>query len=341
MTLIEEKLFELLNNILKFQLCLLTKENSFDCFISSSSFDISLWFMIIIILYSFIWSIIGQNCSKVDQIWSITPWLYMWIFNLHYYTLYGIFHKRCLLVTLLSTLWGIRLTYNFWRRGGYGTFIVHEEDYRWPIIRSKMHPIIFFFFNLTFIATYQNILLWLIATPVYIISQYNSNTINIWDIILSITYLTLLLIETIADQQQYNFQEYKHSLTIEQRKNHKSEDIRNGFLRTGLFKYCRHPNYFAEQSIWVCVYLFSITSVNSFDLNNLYNWSIYGCILLILLFQGSTAFSESITAEKYPAYKLYQKEVSQTIPWFPKPSNKIKYTPPPTTTTTTPSKKLS
>lgn len=242
----------------------------------------------------------------------------MWIFNLHYYYIYSIFHKRTLLVTILSTIWGIRLTYNFWRRGGYGTFIKHEEDYRWPIIRSKMNPILFFFFNLTFIATYQNFLLWLIASPVYIISQYNSNTLNIWDLFLTILYLILLVIETIADQQQYNFQEYKHSLTIEERKNHKSADIRNGFLHTGLFRYCRHPNYFAEQSIWVCVYLFSLTSNNSFDFNHLYNWSIYGCILLILLFQGSTAFSESITAEKYPIYRIYQREVPQTIPWFPK-----------------------
>ena len=129
--------------------------------------------------------------------------------------------------------------------------------------------------------------------------------------------------ETLADQQQYNFQEYKHSLTAEERKTHTSPEIQNGFLTTGLFQLCRHPNYFAEQSLWICVYLFSITSNNSLDLNHLCNWTVSGPLLLILLFQGSTAFSESITAEKYPAYKLYQREVSQTIPWFPKKSTSI------------------
>ncbi|RYY84473.1 hypothetical protein EON63_09190 [archaeon] len=38
----------------------------------------------------------------------------------------------------------------------YGTFFHHEEDYRWPIIRAKMHPIIFWLvFNFSFIASYQ------------------------------------------------------------------------------------------------------------------------------------------------------------------------------------------
>lgn len=39
------------------------------------SFIVCLFF----IFYSFTWSIIGQNCSKVDQIWSITPVVYGWL----------------------------------------------------------------------------------------------------------------------------------------------------------------------------------------------------------------------------------------------------------------------
>jgi hypothetical protein len=37
----------------------------------------------------------------------------------------------------------------------YGNLIHHEEDYRWPILRAKMHPLVFQIFNLTFIACYQ------------------------------------------------------------------------------------------------------------------------------------------------------------------------------------------
>jgi steroid 5-alpha reductase family enzyme len=69
------------------------------------------------------------------------------------------------------------------------------------------------------------------------------------------------------------------------------------------------------------VYVFSICSGEV----ALINWTISGCLLLILLFQGSTAFSESITGYKCPAYVEYQQEVSQTIPWFPLKKKKRVY----------------
>jgi steroid 5-alpha reductase family enzyme len=298
----------------KIQQCIHTSENTFSgCMLLSDPLDISIWFLILVIMYSFVWSIIGNNCSKVDQIWSIVPWLYMWIFFLHYYYTHKIIHQKLFLVTILSTLWGIRLTFNFWRRGGYGNFITHEEDYRWPIVRSKINnSFVFFVFNFVFIASYQNILLWLISLPAYLLLKQDSKNISLIDLLITSLYVFFLCYETIADQQQYNFQQKKYSFSLAERKNHSDHSIRNGFLTSGLFQFSRHPNYFAEQSLWVCIYFFSISSGEE----ALINWTIIGCLLLILLFQGSTTFSESITAEKYPAYLTYQQEVSQTIPWF-------------------------
>jgi steroid 5-alpha reductase family enzyme len=82
---------------------------------------------------------------------------------------------------------------------------------------------------------------------------------------------------------------------------------------TGLWAYSRHPNFFGEQMVWVCFYLFSIAASG-----RIVNWSIVGCILLILLFQGSANFSEKISAEKYPEYKDYQRRVCKFLPWPPK-----------------------
>lgn len=70
---------------------------------------------------------INRNYSQVDRMWSILPNLY----NVHlavWARVAGMPYERITLVAAASTLWSIRLTFNYWRRGGYN---VGSEDYRW------------------------------------------------------------------------------------------------------------------------------------------------------------------------------------------------------------------
>jgi steroid 5-alpha reductase family enzyme len=73
----------------------------------------------------------------------------------------------------------------------------------------------------------------------------------------------------------------------------------------------RHPNYFAEQAIWVVFYLFSVAATGEW-----LNWTIVGAVLLVILFKGSSDFSEEISAKKYPKYADYQKRVGRFLPKF-------------------------
>jgi steroid 5-alpha reductase family enzyme len=66
-----------------------------------------------------------------------------------------------------------------------------------------------------------------------------------------------------------------------------------------------------EQMIWILFYIFSVIATGE-----IFNIAIGGCILLLLLFWGSSDFSESISSEKYPAYKEYQKRVGRFFPKF-------------------------
>lgn len=317
------------------------------CYFANDAMAVGVAILVVIITYSFVWSIVGNNASKVDQIWSITPVIFCWHFYVHStyqpQNMIPASNPRLLLLCLLVTCWGVRLTYNFWRRGGYGNFFSHEEDYRWPILRKQMSPVTFFFFNLTFIATYQNVLLFLLTVPAYVVMQSPvRNSLGIEDAVLAVAFVTLLLWETEADQQQWEFHKLKF-----QRKREASEnlpdslekifdkttcgmsnrslhrDLQDGFLQSGLFYYCRHPAYFAEQSLWVVVYLFSLPSITGIRhaFNNckpfFVNWSMIGCVLLIMLFQGSMAFSESITGGKYQGYKQYQARTSKCFPCEP------------------------
>ena len=76
------------------------------------------------------------------------------------------------------------------------------------------------------------------------------------------------------------------------------------YKRQGLWSISRHPNFASEQMIWVVFYLFSINATG-----DILNWSIIGCILLVILFRNSANFSESISKKKYPDYLNYQKNV--------------------------------
>jgi steroid 5-alpha reductase family enzyme len=87
------------------------------------------------------------------------------------------------------------------------------------------------------------------------------------------------------------------------------EDLDRGFLVTGLWSWCRHPNFAAEQAIWILIYQWGCWTTDT-----MYNWTIVGAMSYIFLFQGSTWFTESITASKYPEYKEYQQRVARFIP---------------------------
>ena len=262
----------------------------------------------IVIAYCFLVGEISRNNSQVDKLWSIIPIYYVW-----HMTVMGGFHPRMILMSVLVTIWGIRLTYNFARRGAYQwKFWAGEEDYRWEILRKRPgfnNRFIWMLFNLFFISAYQNALIFLFTLPI-LTSLYETapTDILISDWILAAVFIAFVVIEYIADQQQYDFQTEKHRRI---RSGEAVGEYAHGFVRTGLWSVVRHPNYAMEQGIWIVFYLFSIAATGSW-----LNWSMAGCLLLLILFKGSSDFSEEISAAKYPEYKEYQHKVPRFIPFL-------------------------
>lgn len=267
-----------------------------------------LWVLGAAILLTFIVGELTSNNSQVDKLWSILPIIYTWIV-----TYYGDFSTRLVVMSILVTIWGIRLSVNFGLKGAYQwKFWEGEEDYRWKYLRGQKEfqpKWKWSLFNFGFICGYQNILIFLFTMPIMIALQFNSEPFGTLDIIFSVLMFFFILYETIADIQQFRFQTAKYALL--NKGIPLDEKHSKGFLDRGLWKYSRHPNYFAEQSIWIMFYGFSIAASGQW-----LNWSITGCFLLIALFLGSSNFSESISSEKYPEYKNYQKKVSRFIPFL-------------------------
>ncbi len=259
-------------------------------------------------LLVFITSTITKNYSQVDKLWSILPVVYAWTV-----LIISGFNQRVLLMALLITLWGARLTYNFWRNGGYSWKIWEGyEDYRWEIIRKRKpfnNKIFFAFFNFFFISVYQNILILLFSLPVLVALGEGAKPLGIFDFLLFFLGLGLIVFEGIADNQIFYFRKAKKKFLA--RGDTLVGRFSAGFIQDGLWQYSRHPNHFAEQSFWVTIYLFSALVTPSFI-----NWSIAGCFLLIILFANSTELTEEIALEKYPNYQDYQKKVNKVIPSF-------------------------
>jgi steroid 5-alpha reductase family enzyme len=257
--------------------------------------------------YCFVLGETTGNVSQVDKLWSLLPIAYAWTITHH-----GDYSERLVLMAMLVTAWGLRLTYNFSRHGAYKLkFWTGTEDYRWEVLRKKPEfqpKWKWTLFNLFFISGYQNVLILLFTLPMIVAMQYSSTPLNFTDYAVAAVFLGFLVFETIADQQQWNFQTKKYAMINAGQK--PTGDYAKGFLDKGLWSLSRHPNYFAEQSIWITFYFFSVITSGQW-----LNWTVAGCLLLVILFQGSANFSEEISARKYPLYANYQKRVQKFIPF--------------------------
>jgi len=262
-------------------------------------------------LYCFVIGEISRNNSQMDKLWSILPIAYTWIIAIK-----SGFNPRQVIYAVLVTLWGIRLTINFARKGAYSVkFWSGEEDYRWKILRSKgafQNKLVWALFDLFFISIYQNALVLAICLPSFA-SMDSTATIGVFDYIAFGGAFMFLLLETISDEQQMFFHTMKRKMLNEGKTlDELPEPFNKGFNTLGIWNYSRHPNYLGEQGFWLVLYFVVVDSgVASY---NFFSYSIIGPLLLVLIFLGSSILQEGISSGKYPEYSDYVSKVSKYIP---------------------------
>ena len=259
-------------------------------------------------LFCFIVGELTHNNSQMDKLWSLLPIVYTWVIAVR-----GGMTTRLVVMAVLATLWGARLTFNFARKGAYKLkFWEGEEDYRWPILRAKKEfqpHWKWMLFNLFFISIYQNVLVLLTTMPALVLMGVDA-PFGWIDGFAAILMFSFILYETIADEQQWKFQSAKWKMIREGKKLEELPAPYNkGFNTVGLWSMSRHPNYFAEQGTWCAFYLFTIGGGIG-----IINWTMAGAVLLIVLFLGSSAFAEEISSSKYPEYARYCAAVNKFFP---------------------------
>ena len=242
--------------------------------------------------------VLTDNISWIDKAWGLIPPSALLVLLAKDLLCGQFFDSQYLLFMLaLVTIWGLRITFNFGRKGGLA---YEAEDYRWTHIKKQIGNrvaihLMSFFYNQLF----QGLFLFTLVLPITVTPH---RQLTSYEFIVAGLILVSIVFESVADNQQWAFQQKKL------KKDEKDPDVKLGFVTSGLFALCRHPNYFFELLNWFLFYLFSVPSAG------LLNWTISPFLVLVAVFNGSTNLTEEISAKRYPKFAERMKTSNAIIP---------------------------
>jgi len=247
---------------------------------------------IIFILVSLLWglSVIIKNVSIVDLFWGMG----FVIVNAVYFYYSGDFFHRKILLLVLVTIWGLRLSlYLAWRNIGKG------EDFRYQEFRKNYGAERYWWFSFFQTFLLQGALIMLVSLPLLgVNAQTNSNSLHWMDYLGILVFMIGFIFEAGGDFQLARFKN--------------NPDNKGKVLNTGLWKYTRHPNYFGDSAVWWSFGLFSIAAGGY--------WQIIGSILMTLIIikvSGVSLLEKTLNVTK-PQYRDYIQKTNSFFPWFPK-----------------------
>ena len=151
-----------------------------------------------------------------------------------------------------------------------------------------------------------------LAIPIFLISASPLTQLSTIEIIGFAIFILSIVLETVADYQKLSFL-----------REMKRQNKQNMVCDIGLWKYTRHPNYFAEWMVWNGLIIASIPSFLAlFESEVLWIWALIGIALLYtsrimyitLVYLTGAVPSEHYSAQKRPAYKSYQQSTNIFFP---------------------------
>jgi steroid 5-alpha reductase family enzyme len=249
---------------------------------------------VILTMMTLVWllSVVKRDVSIVDIFWGLG----FVVLNWFYRVLEPEITSRHTLLLALVTIWGFRLAlYLLWRNWG------HDEDPRYQAMRQYRGNN-FWWMSLFTIFFLQGVLIWIIATPLFVVQLSAGPPLWTWTDVLGLLFWGIgFFFETVGDLQLARF---------------KADPANRGrVMRTGLWAYTRHPNYFGDAMVWWGYFLLALAVPGSL-------WTILGPVLMtvLLLKVSGVALLEQTITERRPEYRDYIKHTNAFLPWFPRQS---------------------
>ncbi len=235
----------------------------------------------------FIFSMIFNNSSMYDPYWSVQPFVIALFlaWPIQQVDVFG------LLVLLMVFLYCLRLTMNFYR----GWTGMSHEDWRYRNFREGF-PRLYWPISFLGIHLFPTTMVFLACMSMVQIYQGPGLAMNAWFIIGIITMIMAIGLAFIADEQMRAFR--------------KKPENKGKLMRSGLWKYSRHPNYLGEIMTWWGLFFFSLSA--GYD----QWWMVIGALTVTLMFVFiSIPMLEKRELERRPEYAGYKKEVGMLMPF--------------------------
>lgn len=254
--------------------------------------------MIILLLGVFIFfnffyllALLKKDYGIIDTAWALSFFL---IFLFGSYTVSYNLSYRSYIIGALVFIWSLRLSgYIFYRSHKVG-----HEDYRYANWRKEwgIHANRNAYFKVFLL---QACLSLIIASPLYLIHVYPQNNISfgtVFDYLGLFLWLIGFLFEAVGDYQKHKFKQ--------------KPENKESVLKTGLWKYTRHPNYFGEALLWWGIFFMIINQVP------FYYAMVGPMILHIFLLKVSGVAMLEKKYESNTEYDEYKKSTNAFIPWL-------------------------
>lgn len=231
-----------------------------------------------------------KNASIVDIFWGLGFVLLAAV----YFVAADGFSGRKLLVLTLVAAWGLRLSgYILWRSRGKG------EDYRYARWREQAGDR-FWWTSLLQVFLLQGLLMWLISAPVLAAQSADEpGHLTLMDLAGTAVWGIGFFFEAVGDWQLARF---------------KADPANKGrVMRSGVWRYTRHPNYFGDATQWWGLYVVAAGASDGY-------WTLFSPLLMtvLLLRVSGVALLERAQLRTKPQYREYIESTSAFVPWFPR-----------------------
>ena len=167
-----------------------------------------------------------RDASIVDIAWGsgfvVVAWVSFWLSDGN--------STRSLLLTVLTTIWGLRLAFYLAKRNlGLG------EDFRYQSMRRK-HGSKFAFVSLYTVFGVQGLLMWIVSLPVQLGQVRLTPSFGVIGAVGVLAWCIGMFFETVGDAQLAKFK--------------RDPGTKGLVMNRGLWRYTRHPNYFGDACVW-------------------------------------------------------------------------------------------